>query len=253
MNTEIKSKPNQEQLESDLWEQIAIQVEKFFRTHFLKTLNYFPLKTQEKKIKEAISREKAFVEGTIRSVVRLQEENPSVEKIVLFDLDDTLGTSIFDPETDETIGFLLRPSTEKLLNYLKRHFPEIKIGLLTSKRKVQEQLEDENFLKAIQPFIDRDKIYSVALPSEQLYEEEEIQAYLRKHPAVDLQKAKQFSWQTHHWPRDNYPKMETLRKLYEEKKGNIAILAIDDITYPLFLQYGFSLTPHARFPSYYFF
>lgn len=93
----------------------------------------------EEGIGEYIEREKSFMVAILEGYERWSQEP---NNIVLWDVDDTLGKTVFDNKGNSEWFF--RPAIQVLIPYLKNHYPDIKNGFLTTRTKDRI---DEDFSK----------------------------------------------------------------------------------------------------------
>lgn len=198
---------------------------------------------EETEIQETIDamveRERSFV---IAVLSRLQEAESAHkgETVILFDIDETIGTPDFLP--DNRMVTLLRPSLIPLLTALsaphRRH-----IGFLSSRGKetMIRQLEDPEHLASLRKYVDVSYIFSSREEQELYYVSmDELgdklkEAFGGENGIIDerlLGKDSEFDYPS--LPGD-YTKLAVLKRIRHEMTGERAIVVVDDFEYPKYL------------------
>ena len=181
------------------------------------------------KIESRIQGEISFYKSVLESLNKAKSENPNKTTVALFDIDDTLGTA----QINEENGFdhILRPSVFELLSKIKEK--NIDIGFLTSRKGLEEQLENE--LKDLKSFINKEYLFStrdlIVPPSEE-----------------DKMKDVLFEEMKSSFSSGDFNKMKFLNELISDQKNkNKVFIPIDDFKYPALYSYGVALKDKEKF------
>ncbi len=201
---------------------------------------------REEKLESLLERERAFTKILIKTVSELEERGQKNGKILLFDIDETIGSNYYD-SNENKIKTVLRPSLPYILRMIKDNFPDLIIGFLTSRGKesLAKQIDNGDF-SSIESFLDKKYLFSSKEYANQLEptSEEETKQYLLSHPLTNKDKVKDFSFGEHPWLTGDFQKMEALKKINFNDKD---VAVIDDFYYPEFFNFGHSLFTEGGF------
>lgn len=247
-----------------LWYLIQPEVERYFTERYNEKIKkatpedikFFKEDLEEDK-NRGIEREYKFFTSVLAEALRFYEDGASSsENIILFDIDGTLAKTLYYGEGDDDFTTAIRPSAVALFSWLKEEMPEIKLGFITSRFNLLEQLEDENGLKPIGSFFDKESLYSTKEHGREIERaaysgEKEKWNYILQHHDVknDIKKTIEKGGY------DNLPeisfdvdkaKLELLNLIHEKNPGS-RIMVVDDSDYVKFLEYGVCLYPDAIF------
>lgn len=173
--------------------------------------------------------EMSFLKDVLIRANRAQQENPGKECVVLFDLDETLVKAFFDENNE--LKQITRPCLPVLLDSLKKI--NLKIGLLTSRRIPQEQIQVNSELDQLGRYCDSAYIYST-----KNYLGSQKEQNLLKDPRL----INRFEFQT----TGNLEKIAFLDDLIANNPEKVFV-PVDDFEYPQLYQYGLALSAKQKF------
>ena len=103
--------------------------------------------------------EKSFYTRVLNMINKAKKENPEKEVIVFFDIDETLLQKKINHDTGDH-KTILRPTALELLKLINSN--NIKIGFLTTRveKTIIDDLEKENELKPLEPYVERNCVFS---------------------------------------------------------------------------------------------
>lgn len=187
----------------------------------------------QERIDVMMERERSFI---IAVLSRLQEAKSS-ERILLFDVDETIGT--IDFQDDNTFTTILRPSLLPLLAEISA--PDLHIGLLSSRGKeaMEQQLQDPQHLAALWQYIDPAYINSsrgekeLHCPLDQLGERLKKE-FGGKNGVIDENLIGRDSQYDFPHLSGDQTKLMVLKKKRDEWK-NKTVIVVDDFMYPKYL------------------
>lgn len=152
---------NYEKAPNTFWEENKRTVKDKIKAIFLEYEKGYNLDEIDDEVNRTVEKEEKFTTNIIEAFEKIKKN--SQEKIILFDIDETIGKiKAIDERQNKTV---LRPSFELLLeNYFNKYLEkkELKIGFLSSRSKdsICNQLDDINHLVSIKKYVDKDYIYS---------------------------------------------------------------------------------------------
>src|SRR3989344_640244 len=79
---------------------------------------------------EMLIKEELFVREILSQVAQLTEQFSDGRGRILFDVDNTLGVAQWSDDRNQATGFFFRPSALPLMDYLKKNYQNVSIGLL---------------------------------------------------------------------------------------------------------------------------
>ena len=190
---------------------------------------------QQNKLVES---EKKFTLNIIEEFKALLEKNKSEENpIILWDVDETIAKNVFVDKSE--FNTIFRPSAIGLMKHLsdlaKSFGVTLEQGLLTSRGKLEEQLQETNRLAPISELVSIDLLYSdrdVDIPyipneAKQIeYFSEKLSELLDHESVVALVRSG--------YVQGDFTKLVKLSQIKSEKP-NTPIMAIDDMLYPTIL------------------
>lgn len=171
----------------------------------------------------------SFLKDVLTRANMAQKENPGKECVVLFDLDETLVKAFFD-ENNELEQYM-RPCLPVLLDSLEKN--KMKIGLLTSRGMVQEQIQETGELGLLGKYCDSGYIYST-----RDYLELQREQSLIKDPRIINRPELQTT--------GNLEKIAFFDDLIVNNPEKVFV-PIDDFEYPQLYQYGLALGDRQKF------
>lgn len=187
----------------------------------------------QERIDVMMERERSFV---IAVLSRLQEAKSS-ERILLFDIDETIGTVEF--QDNHTFITILRPSLLPLLAEISAS--DLHIGLLSSRSKegIEQQLQDPQHLAALRQYIDPAYINSSREEKELDCPLDELGERLKKEfggkdGVIDKNLIGRDSENDFPQLPGDQTKLSVLKKKREEWK-NKTVIVVDDFMYPRYL------------------
>jgi uncharacterized protein YciU (UPF0263 family) len=182
----------------------------------------------ESAMDKKVEGEESFYVKVITALENAKTENPDKVIAALFDIDETLVSA---RRTDSNqYEHILRPVAVNLLGVLKDK--DIAVGFLTSRgfEALQNQLKNE--LKDLEPFINRDYIFSTR----------------GVHVPMDKERLINESNSEHILANGDIQKMFALDELKEKSLySKTVFVPIDDLMYPSLLPYGIALTDNEKF------
>jgi hypothetical protein len=107
-----------------------------------------------------VERERQFMKAVLDGFEKWSKE---ANNIVLWDVDDTLGKVLYLGNDGNERVWYLRPAMQILVPYLKEHYPNVKNGFITNRKKtgIPGDFEKYSDLFSEYPFFDFDLAYSV--------------------------------------------------------------------------------------------
>tara|TARA_Y100000310_G_C20432533_1_gene692154 strand:- start:52 stop:828 length:777 start_codon:yes stop_codon:yes gene_type:complete len=238
----------------NLWSLIEEKIKNFYNeTNKPKDMEQDEIEEWQEKVEKRVQKEIFFFFEVYKSISTSYKENSDKNHKLLFDIDQTIGTSRRD-ENYHNIGTILRPCLMPLLEHIKKEFPELKIGFLStrSQKGIKEQMQDKNELGYLESHIDENSIFSIdQLEDEDFYldwNEEKISNYIKKHPCADQNKIPNDSneWVYELIDGQNMGKLEMLRKIKSQNPETI-LVSVDDTKFPKYLKNGVSLAEKGGF------
>lgn len=190
----------------------------------------------QEKIEEAMGRERSFVVSVLSRLYDATEKSRS-ERVLLFDIDETIGTPDF-PD-DNTLITILRPSLMPLLSEISA--PNLRIGFLSTRGKeaMEQQLQDPQHLAPLRQYIDPAYVYSARGERELMCRFDELGEKLKEEfggesGVIDEDLLGRDG--EHDYPRlpGDQVKLRVLKKMRGELEGK-AVVVVDDFSYPKYL------------------
>lgn len=206
------------------------KIEDFFKSYYKNSFDEDEEDLKILKINERIEGEKSFYNHVLENLNKANKENPGKEIISLFDIDETLVKAKINREG--SFDHIIRPSAVDLLNKIKSL--NIKIGLLTSRSKLEEQLENE--LKEIAQYINTSNLYSTRGYGVSSSDEDAIENNLPN----ELKNS---------FVSGDYEKIKFLNNeiVSHLDNTNKVFVPIDDFKYPILYKYGVALKDKEKF------
>ncbi len=109
--------------------------------------------SREERVQKSIEMEEQFVKAVLSQLENILKEDSGKETVALFDIDETIGVARRPNEEGDSYVTIFRPSIMALFEYLKQS--NVKMGFLTTRGKLEEQLTHPNELGPIDSFIDK--------------------------------------------------------------------------------------------------
>jgi len=226
-------------LDSSVSPEFLKDIKSFYEDCLQNSEKYTRTKVNADNLTEKIEGEQGFYVRVLDTINKAIKENEGKEVVVFFDIDETLTQNkFFKDGGGNSFKTILRPSALKLLKAIR--LGNIRVGFLTSRGNVLEDLEDQ--LKPLNLLINKECVLSSC--SVPISEEESDKMWNeREELNKSLPREKQFSYSN----ADNQ-KIKILNEFLTKRENSLIIpVPVDDYKNPLFYKYGVSLSEKEKF------
>lgn len=232
MSEFIKENENSQLVDNEIWINNKESFEEYLIPN-IKECNA-DLDTDELKeaIQKALEKEKIFIDKMVSGVDRFIKINPQNKHLVLFDVDETIGT--YNMVKKATI---IRPALIPLFESFCNIYPKLQFGLISTRGKeaMQKQLSEEGDLSSIGKFINKKYLYSTeGLNAPYFKNDSEQSEWYENHPMVknNLAQDEFYDFGT----SGDLTKLKIMADITQDK--NLKILCVDDFRYAKYLKEG---------------
>src|SRR3989338_1434721 len=232
------------------WNSMEAQVRQDLIEILVKWSRSYQTETDEEKaelFESMLSSEKKFVTQILSKIQHVSSKDSSKGLQVLFDIDETLASAQYTSNNFDDIYTIFRPSAIPVIKFLRSL--KARVGLLTSRGQLTEQLDDPNMLGPISGYVDRVLVYS-----SRTYDGEDSMDFIKglkqkfggKTGIIDDSLV-----ENDNLPHDigimgNQSKLMLIQDIKDEFKGK-SVVIVDDFSFPRILNeevglYGISLS-----------
>lgn len=250
MPEEMTPKPDETDLPiDDIWAQNETLIQAKLENILQHTRGYRSMDNDKKQkaLEGLMRRERAFFSHLMTTVKRALKDIRHTTRLVLLDIDDTIAKTILSNDRSSTT--IVRPAIGVALSTLVPFIKagKVEIGLLSSRdqEKLIDQLADPMSLHSLEPYINKQRVYSV-----KGYNKSPEYESLLTNSVVNVDEITKGTMR-YDIGYDDYAKLAKLDEIWSQLPDR-TIAVIDDIGYPNLLHedagfYGCKLPDEEKF------